>query len=59
MAGKTREAKVSASAAEHGWRLAKVGRRFRLVNAETGTVVADDWVSGDGLTLDLIEQALN
>jgi hypothetical protein len=54
----TRESKLSDLAVEHGWQLDKVGRRYRLVIAETGTVVADDWGSGDGLTLDDIERAL-
>ena len=58
MSGKTREQKLTDAAAERGWRLDKVGRRFRLVDAVTGTVVADDWLTQDGLTLDRIEQVL-
>ena len=56
-AKQTRESKLAQAAEERGWRLDKVGRRFRLVQ-ENGTVVADDWSTGAGLTLDEIEQAL-
>lgn len=59
MAKQTRESKLADAAAERGWRLEKVGRRYRLVVADTGTVQADDWATGEGLTLDAIEQALS
>ena len=58
MSGKTREQKLADAAAERGWQLEKVGRHYRLTAAATGTVVADDWLTNDGLTLDRIEQAL-
>jgi len=58
MTRQTREEKVAQAAGARGWRLEKVDRRFRLVDAGTGTVVADDWLTHDGLGLDRIPQAL-
>jgi hypothetical protein len=54
----SREDKLTDLASERGWQLVKVGRRFRLVDATTATVVADNWTDSSGLTLDDIEQAL-
>lgn len=54
----TREQKIEAAAADRGWLVERVGQRRRLVVADTGTVVADDWATGGGLTLDEIEAAL-
>jgi hypothetical protein len=53
----SREAKLAQAAEQRGWKLDKVGRRYKLV-AENGTIVADDWATGEGLTLDDIEAAL-
>lgn len=55
---KTREQTLGAAVAERGWTLQKVGRRHRLVVADTGTVVADDWSTNGGLTLDELEDVL-
>lgn len=56
-AKKPTEAQVRKQAESQGFTLAKVGRRYKLV-AENGTLVADDWGTGDGLPLDAIAEAL-
>jgi predicted mannosyl-3-phosphoglycerate phosphatase (HAD superfamily) len=59
MPRQSREARLEQAADRRGWELVKVGRRYRLVDASTGTVQADDWATSAGLPLDDIEQALN
>lgn len=54
----SKEATVRAKAKARGWVLEKVGSRWRLVDAATGTRVADDWATGNGLSLDKIAAAL-
>lgn len=58
MATRSKEAVLSSAVEKQGYRLDKVGDRYRLVNPETGTVVADDWTTGNGLTLDQLAQVL-
>jgi hypothetical protein len=50
---------VEKAAADRGWSLVKVGSRYRLVDAKTGTVVADDWATDGGLTLSEVAQVLD
>ena len=56
------EAEARKAAEARGWRLEKRDKAFRLVNANTGTVVAGDWSQPDdvyfGLSLDDVVNAL-
>jgi hypothetical protein len=54
------EAEARKAAEARGWRLEKQGKHYRMVVAETGTLVAGDWTANDyyGLTLEEISAAL-
>lgn|GEM_PF-2026883 len=54
----SKEAAVRNKAKERGWTLEKVAGGYRLLDATTATLVADDWATGDGLSLAAIEAAL-
>jgi hypothetical protein len=49
---------LKAVAKAAGFDLVKQGKGWRLVDAVSGTIVADDWAGDDGLTLAEIETAL-
>lgn len=55
---KPTKAKLQTAAKAAGLDLLKKGKGYALVNAETGTLVADDWAGEDGLTLDPLEAVL-
>lgn len=56
-AKKPTEAQVRKQAEDQGLQLLKVGKRFKLA-AANGTLVADEWGTGNGLPLDAIVEAL-
>jgi len=55
-----REAKLAKAASARGWTLQSSKAGLRLVDAQTGTLVAAVWTVDDGygLTLDQIDAAL-
>ncbi|RBY83733.1 hypothetical protein DQ238_01250 [Geodermatophilus sp. TF02-6] len=53
------ETRVAEAARARGLRLDRVSEgRYRLVDSDTHTHIADDWPTGRGLPLDRLEQAL-
>ncbi|MBA3360172.1 MAG: hypothetical protein H0T94_01645 [Acidimicrobiia bacterium] len=54
----SKEARLRAVAKAAGLNLEKAGHGYRLVDANTKTLVADDWQGENGLSLDAIERAL-
>jgi hypothetical protein len=49
------EADVRKLAEARGWRLEKQGKHYRMVVANTGTLVAADWSTADGFGLSLAD----